>query len=219
MAQVVPVPAEERPLGRKTDLKQARRDGKVPAVLYGKGIDPRTLQLPAKEVETAIRRHGHGAILELNLGGGENLTAIIKEMQLHPLSGHLSHLGLQNIRMSDTIHTTIPVVLVGGNTTVEDAGGMIEQQLTDLPVTGRADRLPESIPVDISAMAMGDTLRVGDIQLPEGITTATDPDQVVATTSVSAAARQEAAEAAEAAAAAEAAETVEPAETPAEENA
>jgi large subunit ribosomal protein L25 len=216
MAQRVAVPAEERPLGRKSDLKEVRRAGKIPAVLYGKGAEPRSVQVPAKEMETVIRRHGHSAILELNLTGGERVTALIKETQHHRISGHLQHLGLQSIRMSDTIHTSIPVVLTGTATAVDDGGGVLEQTLTELHVTGRADRLPESITLDISGMAMGDTLRVSDLQLPEGITTSTDPDQVVATTSISAAARQEATEAAEAAAAAaeaaEAAEAAPPAE-------
>src|SRR5436309_2110700 len=143
MAQMIPVPAEERPLGRKSDLKQVRREGKVPAVLYGKGIEPRTLQLPARELESALHRHGHAAILELNLTGGERQTAIIKELELHRINGRVHHLGLQSIQMSDVIHTTIPVMLAGHASAVENAGGMVEQQLTDLPVTGRADQLPE----------------------------------------------------------------------------
>src|SRR5439155_6968958 len=103
MAQIVSVPAEERPLGRKSLLKQVRREGKVPAVLYGKGMEPRSLQIPAKELETAIRRHGHSAILELTINGSERLTALIKELDHHRLTGHVNHLGLQNIQMSDVI--------------------------------------------------------------------------------------------------------------------
>jgi large subunit ribosomal protein L25 len=217
MAQRVAVPAEERPLGRKSDLKEVRRSGKIPAVLYGKGTEPRSVQIPAKEMEHIIRRHGHSAILELNLAGGESLTALIKETQHHRISGHLQHLGLQSIRMSDTIHTSIAISLVGTATAVEDAGGVLGQTLTELPVVGRADQLPESITVDISAMTMGAMLRVADLHLPEGVTTSADPEQVVATTSISAAARQEATEAAEAAAAAaEAAEAAEAAPAEAE---
>lgn len=199
MAQRVAVPAEERPLGRKSDLKEVRRSGRIPAVLYGKGTEPRSVQIPAKEMETLIRRHGHSAILELNLAGGENVTALIKEVQLHRISGLVSHLGLQSILMSDTIHTSVPVTVVGTASAVEDGGGVLGQALTELPVTGRADQLPEAITVDVSAMVMGDVLRVGDLKLPEGITTTADPEQVVVTTSISAAARQEATEAAEAA--------------------
>src|SRR5436309_6872138 len=111
MAQMIPVPAEERRLGRKSDLKQVRREGKVPAVLYGKGLEPRTLQLPAREIEAALHHHGHGAILELNMAGGERLTAIIKELELHRINGRIHHLGLQSIRMSDVIQTSVPLVL------------------------------------------------------------------------------------------------------------
>src|SRR5689334_23287264 len=155
MANLVSVAAEDRLLGRKSDLKQVRREGKVPAVLYGKGMEPRSLKLPAKELETAIRRHGNSAILELTIKGGERLTALIKELELHRISGHVNHLGLQSIRMSDVIHATVSIVLTGSAAAVEDAGGMVEQQITDLAVTGRADRLPESIAVDISGLEMG----------------------------------------------------------------
>jgi large subunit ribosomal protein L25 len=208
MAQRVAVPAEERPLGRKSDLKETRRSGNIPAVLYGKGMEPRSVQIPAREMETVIRRHGHSAILELNLAGGERVTALIKEVQHHRISGHVHHLGLQSILMSDTIHTSIPISVVGTAAAVEDAGGVVGQALTELAVTGRADQLPETISIDVSAMTMGDTLRVADLHLPEGITTAIDPEQVVVTTSISAAARQEATEAAAAAEAAEAAPAV-----------
>jgi large subunit ribosomal protein L25 len=209
MAQKVAVPAEERPLGRKSDLKETRRTGKIPAVLYGKGIEPRSVQIPAREMETVIRRHGNSAILELNLAGGERVTALIKEVQHHRISGSVQHLGLQSILMSDTIHTSIPVLMAGTATAVEEAGGVLGQALTELAVTGRADQLPESITIDVSAMTMGDTLRVADLKLPEGITTTIDPDQVVVTTSISAAARQEATEAAAAEAAAAEAATAE----------
>jgi large subunit ribosomal protein L25 len=212
MAQTVAIRAEARPLGRKSDLKDVRREGKIPVVLYGKGIEPRALQVPAREMDAVLRHHGHSAILELNLDGGERLTALIKELERHKISGHVQHLGLQNIRMSDTIHTTVPIVLAGEAAAVEDAGGVVEQTLTELPVTGRADRLPETVALDISALTMGGTLRVSDLKLPEGITTSADAEQVVVTTSVSAAARQEAMEAAEAEEAAREAATVETAE-------
>jgi large subunit ribosomal protein L25 len=202
MAQRVAVPAEERPLGRKIDLKETRRAGNIPAVLYGKGMEPRSVQIPSREMETVIRRHGHSAILELNLADGECVTALIKEVQLHRISGLVQHLGLQSILMSDTIHTSIAISLVGRASAVEDGGGVLGQVLTELAVTGRADQLPQSIAIDVSGLTMGDVLRVADLNLPDGITTATDPEQVVVTTSISAAARQEATEAAEAAEAA-----------------
>jgi len=200
MAQRVSVPAEERPLGRKSDLNDVRRAGNIPAVVYGKGMEPRSVQIPGKEMETVIRRHGNSAILELSLAGGERVTALIKEIEHHRITGRVHHLGLQSIQMSDTIHATIAITLTGTAAELENAGGVVGQALTELAVTGRADQLPESITLDISNMGVGDTLRVADLTLPEGITTAVDPETTVATTSISAAARQEATEAAAAAA-------------------
>jgi large subunit ribosomal protein L25 len=201
MADLVSLRVEERELGHKGELRQMRREGIVPAVLYGKKQEPRHLKIAPRDLQGAFRHHSHSALLELAVNG-ERVTAVIKEIQHDPITGHISHLGFQRVSLEDQITTSVPLVFVGDTSAVTDAGGVIAHPASEVMVSCRADHLPESITVDLSGLHLGESLRVADLTPPEGVEIATNPEQVVATTSISAAAREEAA--AEEAAAAEA---------------
>lgn len=192
MAELVSLRAEDRKLAHKGALKRLRREGYVPAVLYGKQQEPRSLQVAARELQRAFRHHSQSALLELMLNG-EKVTAVIKEVQHDPITGRLSHLGFQRISLEETITANVPLVFVGDTSPVEDMGGVIEHPASEVTVSCRADRLPEAITVDLSGLRLGDSLRVADLAPPEGVEIVTNPEQVIAATSVSAAAREEAA--------------------------
>jgi large subunit ribosomal protein L25 len=209
MADQVALRAEPRQTGLKGELRRLRREGKIPGVLYGKQEEPRAIQIAARELEHALHQHGQSALLDLTVNG-ERATAVIKEVQHDPITGRLSHLGLQRVSLEDTISAHVPLVFTGDTTAITDEGGVIEHPASEVTVSCRADHLPESINVDISGLRRGDSLRVADLKPPEGVTITTNPEQVVAATSVSAAARQEAAD--EAAAAEAPAAAAEPAE-------
>jgi len=209
MADQVALRAEPRQTGLKGELRRLRREGKVPGVLYGKQQEPRAIQIAARELEHALHQHGQSALLDLTVNG-ERATAVIKEVQHDPITGRLSHLGLQRVSLEDTISAHVPLVFTGDTTAITDEGGVIEHPASEVTVSCRADHLPESITVDISGLRRGDSLRVADLTPPEGVTITTNPEQVVAATSVSAAARQEAAD--EAAAAEAPAAAAEPTE-------
>jgi large subunit ribosomal protein L25 len=198
MADQVALRAEPRQTGLKGELRRLRREGKIPGVLYGKQEEPRAIQIAARELEHALHQHGLSALLDLTVNG-ERATAVIKEVQHDPITGRLSHLGLQRVSLEDTISAHVPLVFTGDTTAITDEGGVIEHPASEVTVSCRADHLPESITVDISGLRRGDSLRVADLKPPEGVTITTNPEQVVAATSVSAAARQEAADEAAAA--------------------
>jgi large subunit ribosomal protein L25 len=212
MAEQVALRAEPRSLDWKGERRRLRRQGMVPAILYGKQQAPRPIQFSARELEHALHQHGHSALFDLTVNG-ERATAVIKEVQHDPITGRLSHLGLQRVSLEDTITASVPLVFVGDTSVIIDEGGVIQHPASEVTVSCRADHLPESITVDVSGLRLGDSLRVADLTPPEGVTITTNPEQVVAATSVSAAAREEAA-AEEAAAAAEAAAAEAPAEAP-----
>lgn len=209
MADQVALRAEPRQTGLKGELRRLRREGKIPGVLYGKQQEPRAIQIAARELEHALHQHGQSALLDLTVNG-ERATAVIKEVQHDPITGRLSHLGLQRVSLEDTISAHVPLVFIGDTTAITDEGGVIEHPASEVTVSCRADHLPESITVDISGLRRGDSLRVADLKPPEGVTITTNPEQVVAATSVSAAARQGAAD--EAAAAEAPAAAAEPTE-------
>jgi large subunit ribosomal protein L25 len=196
MAQINALPAEPRTLEGKGHLTQLRREGKIPAVMYGRETENTAIQLDGKAFEQFLKHHGASGIVELQIGD-ERGAAVIKEVQHHPVTGRVMHLDLQRISMQDRITAPVPIVLTGDTSAVEDQGGVIEQQLTELSVTCQADHLPSQIVVDVSQLQIGHAIHVADLALPEGVETGQSPDTVVVAASLTAAGRgQEAAEAA-----------------------
>ncbi len=203
MAELTVLPAEPRTLEGKSHITRLRREGKIPAIMYGRLTPNTPIQLDGKMFEQYLKRHGASGIVELQIGADRG-AAVIKEVQRHPINGRVVHLDLQRISMQDRITSAVPVTLTGGTSAVEDQGGVIEHQLTELTVTCQADHLPDQITVDISHLQIGQAIHVSDLGLPEGVETAQSPDTVVVAASMSAAGRG--AEAAEAEAAEAAAE-------------
>lgn len=203
MPELTVLPAEPRALEGKSHITQLRRDGKIPAVMYGRDTPNTPIQLDGKSFEQFLKRHGATGIVEVQVGADRG-AAVIKEVQRHPITGRVVHLDLQRISMQDRITSAVPVTLTGSAAEVEAQGGVIEQQLAELTVTCRADHLPAQIAVDISQLQVGQAIHVSDLRLPEGVETAQSPDTVVVAATMSAAGRG--AEAAEAEAAAEKAE-------------
>src|SRR5437764_11410294 len=142
MAQPTALPAELRTLQGKRELTRLRREGKIPAVMYGREIDNTPILLDAKAFEQFLKRHGANGIVELQIGPDRG-AAVIKEVQRDPISGRVLHLDLQRISMQDRITAAVPVVLTGDTSAVTDAGGIVSQPLTELTVTCRADHLPD----------------------------------------------------------------------------
>lgn len=206
MAELISLRVEPRGEANKGALRRLRREGQIPGVLYGKQLEPSSVQVNGRDLQNALRGHGQSALLELSIGG-ERVTAVIKEVQHDPVTGRMSHLAFQRVSLGDQITAQVPLVFVGDTSTVTDQGGVIAHPASEVTVSCRADHLPESITVDLSSLTLGESLRVGDITPPEGVEILTNPDQVIAATSVSAAAREEAA--AEEAAAAGATESEE----------
>jgi large subunit ribosomal protein L25 len=195
MAQRPQISAAPRPRGRKAILTALRRSGRVPAVIYGHG-EPETLSLDQREVETFLRHHAPSALIDLQVDGDQT-TAMFKQVDHHPITGHVWHIDIQRVSLEDTVHVQVPLAFQGVEE-VEREGGVLTYQTSELAVTCRADHLPEAIPVDVAALRPGDLLRIGDLQLPEGIQVGQADDTVVVTCTFSAAEIAEAAEEAEA---------------------
>lgn len=204
MAQLNALIAEPRTLEGKSYRTRLRREGKIPAVMYGRETQNTPIQLDGKTFEQFLKRHGASGIVELQIGADRG-AAVIKEVQHDPITGGVVHLDLQRISMQDRITAPVPIAITGNAAAVLDQGGVIEQQLAELTVTCQADHLPDQITVNISALQIGHAIHVSDLALPEGVETAQSPDTVVVAATMSAAGRGEAA--AEAAAETAAAET------------
>jgi large subunit ribosomal protein L25 len=168
--------------GRPTGSAAARRlraTGKVPAVLYGHGIEPQPLAVDGRQLRLALNQEaGLNALLHLNVDGRSHL-AMARQLQRDPVRGTVDHVDFVIVRRDEVVSAEVPVHLVGEATAVHRADGLVEQQLFGLTVHATPADIPAAIEVDISELAIGETIRVGDLRLPAGATTDVDPEEPV----------------------------------------
>jgi large subunit ribosomal protein L25 len=166
----VRIPAETRTEFGKGGARRTRRAGKVPAVIYGHGADPRHVALPAREFANAIRHGGANVLLTLDVDGGEQL-AIPKSIQRHPIKGHFEHVDLLAVRRGEKVTIDVPVVVVGDLA----PGGLMNTEANTISVEAEATHLPTGFEVSITGLAIGSQVTAADVELPAGSTLVTDP--------------------------------------------
>lgn len=166
------------------ETRRLRRSGWIPGVLYGKGNPPRAIAVPERTLRGALTGpSGLHAVLDVVLEGQTSTHAsILKEYQQDPLRGHISHFDLQEVRLDQPIHASVSVVLVGEPAGVK-TGGVLSHVGSSINVEALPMEVPEHVEADVSAMEVGDTLRLSDIAALEGVTFLDDPDTVIASVS------------------------------------
>ena len=157
----------------KGAARQVRREGRVPAVLYGHGTDPRHVSLPGHDVLLALRTPNVLILLD-GLPGGSQL-ALPKAVQRDPIRGSIDHVDLIMVRRGEKVTVDIAVQVTGE--VVPD--GMLDQQLIQIAVEAEATNIPSGVEVDVEGMAIGTAVHAGDLRLPEGSTLAVDPELLV----------------------------------------
>lgn len=160
-----------------------RRDGKIPAVLYGRGIDPVTLTVDIKELENALKKGSIGqSLFNLKVQNGDTYskTVMIKELQYHPLSLNFLHADFYEIAMDRKITVNVPVVTKGKSEGVE-LGGLLQIVRRELEITCLPTRIPDTIEIDISDLNIGDSIHADEIPLEEGNEIQTDVNFTVLT--------------------------------------
>lgn len=174
----------------KGAAKQLRGRGKVPGIVYGKGIEPVSIVLEGQDVYTLT--HGsHAASLESVIvsleieDGGENepRPTLITEIQHHPITGDVLHIDFHQISLTERIHARIPILTFGESPGVA-AGGILEHALRELDVSCKAMDLPEERKVDISELGLGESIHVRDIDLGPNVEILNDPDLSVISVTV-----------------------------------
>jgi large subunit ribosomal protein L25 len=203
--------AQVRELSGKGVARKARARGKVPAILYGRGMDNMSIELDRRELVTALHTEaGMNVLLDLEIDGTTTL-ALTKELQRDPVLGTLLHADFIKIDRKQAVEVEVPVHLVGESVGAKE-GGVLEHPLFSVHVRCLPTEVPEAVKADVSALAIGDSLRVSDLPSDGSFAILTDPETVVA--SVAAPVSEEELEAMEAAAAVEAAGGVEAVEEP-----
>jgi large subunit ribosomal protein L25 len=157
----------------KGPARRERRAGKVPAVLYGHGSDPRHVTLPGHEVLLALRTAN--VLIRLDgLPGGSEL-ALPKAVQRDPIQGTVEHVDLLLVRRGEKVTVDIPINVVGD--VVPD--GLLDQQLVQISLEAEATNIPPGIDVSVEGLRVGATVHAGDLQLPSGVTLAVEPDVLI----------------------------------------
>ena len=158
-----------------------RREGKVPAVVYGGHREAVPIIVDRKAVTDMIQRSEHGvrSIFLLKMSGTDQQRhAMIKDMQIDPISRKLTHIDFLRIVMDEVIRTTVPVRLSGSAAGVKE-GGILDFQVRGLHIECLPNAIPDEIEVDISSLGMHQYLRISDLKLPQGIKVLDDADRVV----------------------------------------
>jgi large subunit ribosomal protein L25 len=181
-SQTTALQVQGREAAGSREARRLRRAGQVPGVVYGGGEDPLSFSVASRELRVALAHAG--AVLELRIDGGKATPVVLKELVRHPVTGEATHLDLLRVRLDQTIHATVTIHLEGG----EDApgvkeGGVLEQIAREVTIEALPTDIPDAISYDVSAMTIGDTVAVGVLSAPQGVTILDDPETIVATLS------------------------------------
>jgi large subunit ribosomal protein L25 len=169
----ITIAAEKREQKTKGALKALRRQGKIPAVLYGQGLDAEPLQLDMKEVR---KLEGYTGLVELKVDGTTH-RAMVRQLQKDPVSGSLLHLDLYKIRMDQPVDAEVPLVLTGEAPGVK-VGGVLQQTVRTVELRALPDRIPEEVELDVSGLEFGESITLESLVLPEGVQLLSDPSTV-----------------------------------------
>ena len=160
--------------------RRVRKDGIIPGVLYGLNEETVVLSVDWPDLRRALTTDsGINAIIQLEIDGKKQMT-IVKDIQRHPVRRDVLHVDFLRIDPNENVTVDIPLVMVGEAREVSAADGMVDQNMFSLTVSAPPDRIPTEIEVDISSLTVGDSVRVGDLNLPEGVTTEGDPEEPIA---------------------------------------
>lgn len=164
----------------KGGARKARAAGLIPAVIYGHGETPIPVAVVAREFEVALRSHkGGNAIVNLNVAGNE-VTTLVRDVQYDPLSRLVVHLDFQHISLTEQIEVEVVVHFVGTPVGVKDGGGILEHIVRTVQVRCLPTAIPARIDVDVTALNVGDSVHVRDIQV-QGFTLFTEGDVTLGT--------------------------------------
>lgn len=154
--------AQERNDLTKSSLKKMRNDGEIPAVVYGRKVDTKSISIKRSDLNHVIKEVGRNGIISLNLDG-KSKNVIIRDFQNKALTGDVLHVDFLQVDEHTEIDTKVSVILKG-TSVGEKAGGVTKQILHELNITAKANNLPDSIEIDITDFELGHTVRVADLK-------------------------------------------------------
>lgn len=166
-------------LGKK--VKNLRRDGQLPAVLYGRNFASQSLIIPQKEFTLIASQAGEATIINLQIDGKDSAKILIRKIQKDPVSDEILHVDLYKVDMNQEIQTEIPLEFIGVSAAVEELEGNLITNKDSIKVECLPDKLVSKIEVDISALkTFEDLIHIKDLNIPEAIKVLDEPDMIIA---------------------------------------
>lgn len=159
--------------------RSLRREGKIPAVIYGHAREPQPLAIDQRELDRLLSHiAAESTVIELSFDGGTSRT-LIREIQRHPFKPQILHVDFQELVAGEKVTVDVPIVLVGIPEGVRAEGGILDQTMRELTIHVDPSNIPNHIDVDVSALGIGNSVHVSDLSLPEGVEVLDDEDSTI----------------------------------------
>ena len=160
--------------------RSLRREGKVPAIIYGRTREPLSLSVPARDFDRLLEKFAaENTVIELTIDGAMSRT-LIREIQRHPVKRSVLHVDFQELVAGERMVVRIPIQLQGTPEGVRNSGGILSQVLQDLECRVDPLNMPSHITVDVTPIAIGHSIHVSEIMIPEGVEALEDPESTIA---------------------------------------
>jgi large subunit ribosomal protein L25 len=171
--------AEVRAERGKGPVRRLRAAGKLPAVLYGPGVEPTSLTVDPKDVETALRgAMRRNQVFDVTFDG-KSVTAMVRELLVHPVDRNLLHVDFYAVAADRPVDTVVPVLTKGRSKGVQ-RGGKLKVALRTIALRAIPTEIPADVTIDVTNLDIGDVIHVADLQLPPGVVATLSPKQAVA---------------------------------------
>ena len=182
MAEKATLKAELRETTGKGAARRMRRDGKIPAVVYGRGEETRPLTLDAHDFQVLVKEHSlDTTLVDLEIDGeGEPVQTLVVEVQAHPYKPEVLHVDFQQIHAGERVTVEVPINLVGTPEGVRE-GGVLQHVMHVVELSCAVEAIPEAFEVDVSELTIGDSIQISELVVPEGVELHVDPSRTICT--------------------------------------
>ncbi|WP_152657400.1 50S ribosomal protein L25/general stress protein Ctc [Oceanobacillus sp. CFH 90083] len=171
--------AQKRENLAKSATSEIRKNGRIPAVVYGKSKDPKTVSVDSIDLVKTVRDEGRNAIISLQVEGGDAVDVMLHDYQIDPIKDDLLHADFYIVNMSEEMDVSVSVRLEG-NSKGEKEGGVLQQPLYEVQVRAKPSDIPEEIVVDVSDLDVNESLSISDLKVAGNYAFIDEPDTTIA---------------------------------------
>ncbi len=179
MMEIIKLSATSRPDSGKSPSSRLRRTGQIPAVCYGKGLNAFSVAVAPKELLQVLKSpHGKNSVIELSVKDAQTYTVMVRDYGYHPISRELLHADFLQVKLDQPVDVEVPVNCTG-KAKGAVSGGILQQIFRNLPIRCLPEKIPVHVDIDITELDLGDTVKAGQVKLPEGVKVRLPEEQTV----------------------------------------